>query len=209
MQIKRFEHLAGTAEARLEGEKITGRFGVAPLLITNESRLCETFANSLETPAAILKFSKRYGPLVNVASPGGAFQFQLAEWRGRHQIFCDAWRSIARSYTNAELKRWGGLSDTGFEFAHGSHLSFSKHDGENTVTLDKLLDLIELCFYGQDWERLRVCGRPECTKKFFIAHHLKQSFCNDQECKDWGQRRDKLNWWNENRRKTHVTTKEG
>ena len=192
MQISRFQVLARTAEARLEGENIVGRFGTSPRVITNEARLCETFANYADTPAAIREFTRKYAPLLNPAKPETEFLFELSEWRTYHQIFRNNWRSIASA--DPEYDRGEKL----FTFPPGSHLVFSK--GGNALQFDRFGHLLTLALGGLEWERIRFCPAPGCKRPFFVAAHLKQNYCGNDECVAWGDRKAKLSWWNQNRK---------
>lgn len=192
MQISRFELLAETAKANLDGETIIGRFGTAPRVITNEARLCETFANCADTPARILEFTKKYAPLLNPAKPEAEFRFDLSEWRTCHQIFRNNWRSVAEA--DPEYDRGEKL----FAFPQGSRLLFSKRG--NALQLHRLGHLLTLVFGSLPWERIRFCPAPGCKRPFFIAAHLKQNYCGSDECVAWGDRKAKLSWWNQNRK---------
>jgi hypothetical protein len=204
MQISRFEVLAGTAEAGLLGESIVGRFGNAPLVITNEARLCEAFANSADTPAQILRFTKKYAPLVT-AMPGEGFRFPLHEWLFYRNRFRDEWKGIARAHSGSLLRQMKAIFPevtmevpNVFIFEQGSSL-ISGRDGI-VLQQSNFLPVIELCFHGLPWERIRVCPAPECKKPFFVATHLKQNYCGNAECVAWGDRKAKLSWWNQNKK---------
>jgi hypothetical protein len=205
MQITRFEVLAGTAEASLDGETIVGRFGHAPLVITNEGRLCETFANCADTLAQVLRFTKKYAPLLT-AEPGERFRFPLREWLSYRNRFRDEWKGIARAYSSSSLRKIKAICPkvtmvvpNVFTFGHGSSL-ISNRDG-NVLQQSNFLELIDLCFHGLPWERIRMCPAPECKRPFFVAAHLKQNYCGNSECVAWGDRKAKLSWWNQNKRR--------
>ena len=205
MQITRLEVLAGTSEASLDGEHIAGRFGDAPLVITNEGRLCETFANCSDSCAQILRFTKKYAPLVT-AMPGQGFRFCLQEWLFYRDRFRDEWKGIARTHSASSLKEIKAVFPAAtmvvpnvFIFGRGSSL-ISSRDGI-VLQQSNFLELIELCFHGLPWDRIRLCPAPECKKPFFIAAHLKQNYCGSTECVAWGDRKAKLSWWNRNKKR--------
>lgn len=61
------------------------------------------------------------------------------------------------------------------------------------------LTLLYLCLAAFPSERLRVCPAPECVAPYFVAHHLKQTFCGTESCKEWGKNKLKLEYWNRNK----------
>jgi len=48
---------------------------------------------------------------------------------------------------------------------------------------------------------MAVCEKPSCSQKYFLKGRSTQRFCDREVCAAYGQRQDKLNWWNENRKK--------
>jgi hypothetical protein len=191
LTISRFELLARTEEAALEGGGVVGRFSKTPLVITNVARICEEFANHPETDAGILRFTKKYAPLVNDAKPDGTFRFELYEWRAWRTTFRNNWKSVVEA--PAEYDR----GEKTWSFPKGSRLIFSRRG--NALEQRRLLGLINLCFGGLPWERIRICPAPGCERPFFIATHLKQTYCGDQLCVEWGKRKLKLEYWNRNK----------
>src|ERR1700704_5861672 len=107
MQISRFQLLAGTEAATLDGELIVGRFGKTPLVIANAARLCEQFANLPERASEILQFTKKYAPLIEPAKIAGDFRFELCTWRAWRQTFRNDWRTVASlSPEDRSEKEW-------------------------------------------------------------------------------------------------------
>lgn len=45
-------------------------------------------------------------------------------------------------------------------------------------------------------DRLKKCARPDCPNPYFVAEHVRQTFCSDP-CKAWAQKQWKLQWWRE------------
>jgi hypothetical protein len=193
LTISRLELLVKTQEAALDGETIVGRFAKIPLAIYKPARLCEEFANSLATPSQILRFTKKYAPLMNSAKPDGAFRFELSEWTIRHQMFRDVWRVLARTLGKEDPQKF----EKYWPFPQGSRMTFSRTG--IVFHQDRFFDLINLCFAGLPWQRIRFCPAEDCETPFFIATHLKQAYCGDQACVEWGKRKLKLEYWNRNK----------
>jgi hypothetical protein len=194
LTISHFELLAKTQEADLDGESIIGQFAKIPLVIHNLARACEEFANCPETPSQILRFTKKYGPLMNSAEPGGTFRFELCEWRTCQQFLRSGWRVLARTIRVRAPHEW---NEKYWPFPKGSRLSFSREG--NTLQLDRFFDLINLCFAALPWERIRFCPAEDCETPFFVATHLNQTYCGDRVCIEWGKRKLKREYWNRNK----------
>jgi hypothetical protein len=191
LTISRFDLLAGTGEAHLEGEMIVGRFAKTPLAITSAARFCEKFANSSETPTQILRFTKKYAPLTDYAKPDEPFRFELCEWRAVRGNFRKSWETVVKFYADSDK------DEKSWHIPKGSHLLFSSRG--NALQLERFEDLINLCFGGLPWERVRICPAPGCEKPYFVADHLKQRYCGSKVCYEWGQRKLKLEYWNRNK----------
>lgn len=207
--ISKFLTLARTGEARIEREQIVGRCSRESLELRHAKDICEDFANCGESPNDILRFTKNYGPLIGESRRGEAFRFDLSEWRKIHAAFRENWRDTfasnwqplgsekslspdAKCYVSRriDLRRapWGRL-ELGFDW-----------QGTGFLETDSLLTLLNICFVAIPYERVRVCSSPNCKFPFFVAHHLKQTFCGTQRCIEWGQRKLKLEYWNRNKK---------
>lgn len=191
LTISRFELLAGTAEVKLDGETISGTFSNSPLVISNAARVCEHFANFPETASHILRFTKKYAPICEEAEAGKKFHFDIHEWRAWRTTFRNSWKCVA------ELASAHDYQEKVWSFPKKSRLIFSKHG--NALQVGRFLDLMNLSFGGLAWERVRVCPAPGCEKAFFVATHLKQTYCGDAVCVEWGKRKLKLEYWNRNK----------
>jgi hypothetical protein len=191
MMISRFQLPAGTAEASLAGNSIVGRFGETPLVIKNAARTSEEFANLADTPTAVLRFTRKYAPLMQLAKPGDTFQFELSEWQVYRRIFCNTWKNVATEVPPQERAEKYWL------FPKGSRLILSRMG--NALQQEQFFGLLNLCFSGLPLERVRFCPALQCKKPFFIATHLKQSLCGNQACIAWASKKRKLAYWNRNK----------
>ena len=196
LEITKFQSLARTETAEIEGEWIVGRFEVKPLVIRKSSVLCEQLANCPDSPAEILKFTRKYAPLVNISMldsdcARGEFRFALSEWRAWQTTFRNDWRSVVGSLSewNEQEKVWS--------FPKGSRLFSS--EGGNVLELENFLDLAKLCFGSLPWSQLRICPSPECVRPFFVAERSRETFCKSEACKAWNERQRKLACWNRNK----------
>jgi hypothetical protein len=187
-----FFTLAGVAEAHIDGDAIVGRWSDEP----NEVRtgkmgaLIVQFANWPDTPESVVKFTRKYGPLDARRSlksdlTGSTFEFPASRWRGLQKQFCKEWRAYV-------------------QLGHGKHEAIEVAPGEHLVRQEiglafRAATLYRLLIFGLasiPGERLRVCSRPACSHPYFVARHLKQTYCSDA-CAQWGQRQWKLKWWAE------------
>jgi hypothetical protein len=91
----------------------------------------------------------------------------------------------------------GERNEKYWSFPKGSRLIFSRKG--NAIQQERFFDLINLCFGGLPWERVRFCPADGCEKPFFVATHLKQTYCGDLVCVEWGKRKLKLEYWNKNK----------
>jgi hypothetical protein len=115
LTIWRFETLAKTESARLEGDCVVGTFAPASRLVLRSIvTICETFANYADDEKSILRFTKRYAPLHLAAAPGEPFRFALSEWRRYQTSFQWLWRKSTPA-TLPDSKELGvpGWNDVG------------------------------------------------------------------------------------------------
>lgn len=186
LTISRFQLPARTAEAAIEGDTIVGRFGKSPLVITNAVRLSEEFANLPDTPVHILRFTKKFAPLMHHAKPDDKFRFELSEWLGWRKAFRNSWTEVATPPpTERIVKEW--------LFPKGSRLLWSGQ--ESALQQERFLQLINLCFGGLSLDRIRICPAAECKTPFFVAADRRDVSCGEQACIDWVIRRVKRTYW--------------
>ena len=199
LTISRIESLARTERAELKSDSVVGRFATSPLIITSASRLCEEFANSPETPAAILQFTRKYAPLTYEGGRAveANFKLDLEAWRFQQRMLRERWVGTSNSLRqarSARLKIDGAYSWT---FPSGSVLHPSLLG--IVIQIPGFLNVVELCFALIPLERIRACPVPGCTKPYFVADHLKQTYCGCASCVEWGARARKLEYWNRNK----------
>src|SRR5690242_12291967 len=97
--IHRLETLEHTAAAELKGDSIVGHPAKVPFRVKSRKRLCEEVMNLSDSPIEILRFTRKYGPLMTEKSDaeGNAFEFRLTSWRGQRDIFRKRWTSFAET----------------------------------------------------------------------------------------------------------------
>jgi ribosomal protein S27AE len=193
--------LAKTEEAHLEGQEVVGTFCASiPLVISDVVQICEDYANCSAKGSEIVRFTRRYGPVHVAANPGKSFRFPVEEWICWRKIFRDWWRQLAGLAGDPASR--DAESKVGF---HGHNLFvFSRK--ENSFETDTLNSLLALCFGAIPRERLRVCA--PCGE-YFVAHHLKQAYCGKYKCKEWGERKLKLEYWERNKKRFLAERKRG
>jgi hypothetical protein len=183
-----FYALAGVEEVRVEGLEIVGRWknSLEHIYSSPKKRLAEQFANCASDDAAIVRFTKRYGPLTCEALPGAEFRFRVQDWRFEQDCFRQRWEHLRPQRgvkkVSAEYQRNQG--GDGIEYEDGS-LRY------RTTNLNRflLLDLLSC-----PAERLRRCARPDCENPYFVASHLGQRYCSEK-CAGWKQQQHKKEWW--------------
>jgi hypothetical protein len=190
-------NLVKVTDAKLEhgGQEVAGVFGSSGHQVSRPTVLCEDFLNA-NSPESILRFTKRYGPLFRQYRHsdfpvGLPFRFAVEKW----QEF------------QYDIKSFWGHREADFRFAVGRNLDAEAVEedfviskkGHKFVFAD-LSRLILFFVHFLDAEMQRACARPEC-RKFFFATRLDQTYCGDEECKQWGKRRSKRDTWNRNKEK--------
>jgi hypothetical protein len=201
LPISRFQSLARTETAKIEGDWIVGRFAEKPLLIKDAGLVCTRIANLNDSPSAILEFTRKYGPLVNYSmldpsrtKSAETFRFALSEWRAWRTAFRHNWKSVVEALGNnpswePDEKEW--------LFRQGSRVIFSRD--ETTLQLENFLDLINLSFGTLQWGSLRICAAVGCKTPYFVAVYPRERFCNSKECKLWNSRQRKKECWDRNK----------
>ncbi len=199
--------LAGCESVRLEGQDVAGRFksSLSSLARPKRERLVEEFANWPSGPEDIVRFTKRYGPLEEKPVAGISFRFQVDAWLANQEGFRLLWAIVQ---DGASAGGWGRFAGSAFEplvqfdLDGTLRLTVSSDDvwtypkvglSYQAATLWRFL-IFNLLACPR--ERLRTCARPECDSRFFVARHLKQSYCTDR-CAAWARKQWKLRWWKE------------
>ncbi len=172
-----------TSGAPDKGPHIVGRWKKQPteLHLPGTGQLAYEFANYRNDEKAILRFTKKYGPLRRFGKPehGNEFRFPLSEWRAHQKQFKHAWESMDADKLSAQF---------------GSKLIIK--NGQLRCETSMLLGLLLADLFSCPRERLKKCSCPDCLTPYFIAHHLGQRFCSDV-CAAWAQRKLKQAWWKE------------
>jgi hypothetical protein len=177
----------GTEGVRADGAHVLGRW--QPKLTTfagfKNRLLVEDFVNWSGTTDEIVHFTRNYGPLNCEAVEGKEFQFSIEGWRASQQQLRQMWE--ARSGRIAPSTTLGGELPYQLTF-RGRTLIFSA----NTVEAYLRLEL-----FTATAERLRKCKHPACEAPYFVARHLRQTYCSPK-CVKWSQAKFKKNWWKQN-----------
>jgi hypothetical protein len=204
----RFSTLAGVESVYVEGDSITGVW--KPDLTwrpppKKNGIAAEDFANWPDSEKAILRFTKRYGPLEDRPIGGKQFRFSIAQWRNDREGIRFLWgivrlggdfgslgkheNGVYRPHINFEGRdRWSIPAQEGDHFAY--------EHGQLVYRTATLLKFLMLDLLSVPREYLRTCKRPNCPAGFFVADHRREDYCSP-ECKQWAQRLWKRNWWNE------------
>lgn len=147
-------------------------------------KLAEEFANCRSDPKAVVRFTKKYGPLRFSVSPNKKFRFRISAWLAAQREFRAMWkkrrgvRFVPVDTLRAKAGESFSISPRYFEY--------------QTTSLYRLLFLVVLTFADG---RLERCSRPDCPTPHFIATHLRQRYCS-KPCFDWKQKELKKAWWN-------------
>jgi hypothetical protein len=152
---------------------------------------------------------------------GTEFSFAVADWRNCQETLQASWANIATADWRTTI-RVGFPSllqvnelvwvdaDASWHFPAGPGTGFVYAQGKLVYRAATLWELILLDLISCPRERLRLCGRmgDGCPHPYFVAHHLRQNYC-DEPCSEWAQRRSKLDWWNKNGKKQRASSLRG
>ena len=189
-----FFALAGAQSAEIQGDDIVGVLK-APLpefYGLPKGFLVEEFVNWPDRPQDILRFTKRYGPLLEGPSSGSRFKFALHSWRADQQSLRGTWELFARVH---HLHRFDQSDSI---IAVHPYEQLIQRKGRLEYRAWNLLRLIRLELASIPTERLRICkcGRPDCPQRYFVANHLGQLYATEP-CAGAAQRKWKQEWWKE------------
>src|SRR5215469_12489594 len=189
-----FETLAKAESAEVEGAEITGSFSEATLVLTGDAaRVCESFANHPNEPAAIARFTKRYGPLAIPRGTNAEFRFGVDDWVKQQAELRDNWRELA-ALSNLGSRRVACLQTN---VPRPIQIVFPGKGFR--LRLATVLDLMYVHLLSIPREYIRVCPAANCGK-CFVALHLKQTYCGRPACVAWGKKKLKLEYWNRNKK---------
>ena len=183
-----FFTLAGVDSARLAGDAVEGRFsqGLKQFFGVRGKRVFEEFANWPDDSQGILRFTRRFGPLVESAQPSSDFRFPLRDWRFWQASFREKWEGFA--------PRPGGHFSYSLYFDTAGGRGWTYDTNGLTYRAANLLEFLTLSLMACPKERMRKCAKPDCPHPYFVAPHLKQNYCSEP-CAKWGQSKWKRNWW--------------
>src|ERR1700674_3808689 len=124
----RFATLAGVESACVVGDLITGVW--KPELTwrahpQKNGAAAEDFANWPDSEKAILRFTKRYGPLDARPLPGKQFQFSIGQWRDEQEGIKLLWQIVCS----------GGDSGSWGKFENGVWQSHFNLEGVNSWSI--------------------------------------------------------------------------
>ena len=175
----RFCTLAGCTNVRLEGHQLVGRWRdqLVEYYGPPSRRLIEDFLNWPTDPDAALRFTRKYGPLYVNPAPASDFRENVNTLRNAQEHFRGLW---------VRLKKFPDWQP------EGGMLAFRK--GFLTYTAPTLYMFLYMDTVTCPASRARKCKREDCPHPYFLATHLKQTFCSEV-CAQWGQRRWKQEWW--------------
>jgi lipopolysaccharide biosynthesis glycosyltransferase len=154
--------------------------------------MTEEFLNCSGEPAAILKFTKKYGPLDAVRwkeEDHTWFEFKLKNWRDSQQRLANVWRSPWASPTTASASHLIKVD---------SHERFAFKDGKLSYQCSKVYRFMQFELTAYPGERRKVCNREGCAQKF-LATDLKEKYCSDR-CSAVAKRESKLAHWNRHKK---------
>jgi hypothetical protein len=175
--------VGGVEEAHLSGNQVSGRFAqnLNEVRPSRDSRILEVFLNCPAEPEAILRFTRKYGPLKQEPNTGDEFTFEIQEFTGAQQLLREMWRNpAAYSGSPIDLLKLGGT------------LTF--HGGTVTYNAPTLFNYFYADFVFSPLERFRICQRQGCPHPFFFAKHRNRQFCSEQ-CAEASQRESNREWW--------------
>jgi hypothetical protein len=175
----RFFTLAGVQRATLVGEVISGQFkgSLAELPRDPKSRLLESFVNWPEDPENIIRFTRKYGPLLIGAIPNGTFSFELKEFREAQAYFREIW-----------------IDPEKFGDPKPKDGCLRLYAGNATYTATNLYTYFQCVFSLNPPGRIKVCKGEGCPHPYFIAANLKKQCCS-AECTEAALRSAKREWW--------------
>lgn len=183
----------GTKGVRIEGDRIVGLWANATEFVGPKRRLLiEDFLNWDKDPRSIARFTTTYAPLlwstpeVGLPCEEKEFSFYIEDWLRIQEHLQDVWRTICGS-ENKSTAFGGYFSETdGIEV----------QSGKLVLRASNLRLFMVMEIMAGPLERLRICKKPGCITPYFLAHHLKQTYCSPS-CAEWAQREVKKKWWAE------------
>lgn len=185
-----------------QDDYIVGRWADTPRVIrTGASRsVAVELLNSLEgigldrLPAVALKFTKKYGPLEFPYRAGEPFRFLTDDWAVSVKQLQGIWAMVSNLTRKAAP----------FSVGHGADLAASLQFANGRITfITRFLPAFVVCEMGAvPASLLCICANhgKGCNAPYFIASDKRERYCSE-DCAQAAQRRVKLEWWNQNRKR--------
>jgi hypothetical protein len=196
LTISRFVTLAKPGETTLVGDRVRGRIVQGYVVVTDPILMAERFANWPSSPASILRFTRKYGPLKSTEIADGWYAVKIKEWCQWQRYFQGTWRMTSPANL-AEAAASLGIAPQdlgrGIRLGDGSFLTFHRSGAE--LLVKDMWTLIDVCLSVIPLKNLRVCKAPDCAKPYFVAHSMKQKLCGAEQCKRWNELRLKREWF--------------
>ena len=185
----------GAGDVRLEESVITGTW-TEPREYWSERglTLAQRFANQPQDPKSILQFTKRWGPLhSNIYDSGRSFSFSIDSWILGQAQFWELWTIVQRFQCMKREFSSGVLTLSTLNTVVPEH-------GPKGVIL-RCPDLSTFMWFElmSNEKALRVCKRPGCSTRYFLADHGKELYCSTK-CANWAQSEWKKRWHEERRK---------
>lgn len=193
--------LVGTASARLEGERIIGKWAEHPRVWRGgKPTLTERLLGvaSWDT-GAILRFTKNFGPLsYPFETKDRNFEFSLTDWTKKQGDLFFWWDLFAGRIASSlgPLTEATVVGPTVVETTARDQFNIDR--GSITFRCANIKHYIELEIATLPSELLRTCLNPDCNRRF-IARDSREKYCSDK-CTTAGRNRAKLRYWDEHKK---------
>jgi hypothetical protein len=161
---------------------------------STETALVQRYVNCGMESESILAFTRRWGPLSGNIWTGESFSFSVDGWCGSQRTMREHWSLLVQGKTVGVPYLPAGDN---FIEVQGKWIEFRCGDLWTFMVLEM--------FTSQS--KLRLCERPDCTKRYFIAQHGKERYCST-ECSKWAQSQFKRRWHEQQRKKRLAATGE-
>jgi len=198
-------------KAELHGEAIKGFVTMHEDKYQELPNVLEKFLNLEPSPAAILKFTKQYGPVPLLKRPGREgfhqsdertwrlwpgddWEFTLDQWREQQTNLREAWRHRSRRKPGPQT----------IDLWHEDILQFHHTKDQISLHVCNLERFFKIRLHALPAERMKQCNRSiedGCKTPFFVAEHLRQEYCS-HACASWAQRAIKREWWRRRQEKS-------
>jgi hypothetical protein len=185
------------------GHVVVGKLGrERKEVFTNPQRLIEDFANSPDSPEAIVRFTKQYGVLhrndVEFADTTGEgdlietddFFIQTEKWSLTQKQFRTDWEQVGRNNARLEQVAKEITPDSVPGRLLKAYLRPSRKGFYVQLQPDDLHGALWLAFVGYS-DEARKCPNPTCDAPYFLATRRDQKLCSERCSRLVANRR----WW--------------